>query len=88
MGSFSIWHWVIVLVVVLVLFGGGGKLSGIMGDLGTGIRSLKKNLKGEKNDDDEDDDVIDVPIKKVGAKKSAYPKKTSTAKKKTTRTKK
>ena len=88
MGSFSIWHWVIVLVVVLVLFGGGGKLSGIMGDLGTGIRSLKKNLKGEKNDETDDDDVIDVPIKKVGAKKSTSQKKTSTAKKKTTRTKK
>ena len=70
MGSFSIWHWVIVLVVVLVLFGGGGKLSGIMGDLGTGIRSLKKNLKGEKNDEtDDDDDVIEVPIKKGRSEK-------------------
>jgi len=32
MGSFSIWHWLIVLVVVVVLFGGRGKLSSIMGD--------------------------------------------------------
>lgn len=33
MGSLSIWHWLIVLVVVLVLFGGGGKISTIMGDM-------------------------------------------------------
>ena len=32
MGSFSIWHWLIVLVVVALLFGGRGKLSGIMGE--------------------------------------------------------
>ena len=34
MGAFSIWHWIIVLIVVLVLFGGKGKLSSIMGDFG------------------------------------------------------
>jgi len=33
MGTFSIWHWLVVLVVVLVLFGGGGKISRLMGDL-------------------------------------------------------
>lgn len=45
MGSFSIWHWLIVLVVVLVLFGGRGKISSIAGDLGKGINAFKKNLK-------------------------------------------
>ena len=50
MGSFSIWHWLIVLVVVLVLFGGGGKLSKLMGDAGSGIKAFKKGLKDEKND--------------------------------------
>ena len=45
MGTFSIWHWLIVLVVVLVLFGGGGKLSKLMGDAGKGINSFKKGLK-------------------------------------------
>ena len=45
MGSFSIWHWLIVLVVVLVLFGGGGKLSKLMGDMGKGVTSFKKGLK-------------------------------------------
>ena len=48
MGSFSIWHWVIVGVVVLVLFGGGGKISQIMGDFGKGLKSFKKNVKEDK----------------------------------------
>jgi sec-independent protein translocase protein TatA len=47
MGSFSIWHWLIVLVVVVVLFGGRGKLSSIMGDAAKGIRAFQKGLKGE-----------------------------------------
>lgn len=54
MGSFSIWHWLIVLVVVLVLFGGRGKLSSIMGDAAKGIRAFQKGLKGE--DDTHTDD--------------------------------
>ena len=44
MGAFSIWHWLIVLVVVLLLFGGSGKISSLMGDLAKGIRSFKKGL--------------------------------------------
>jgi sec-independent protein translocase protein TatA len=44
MGSFSIWHWLIVLAVILVLFGGGNKISGLMGDFAKGIKSFKKNL--------------------------------------------
>ncbi|MBX6373273.1 MAG: twin-arginine translocase TatA/TatE family subunit [Acetobacteraceae bacterium] len=44
MGSFSIWHWLIVLAVVLLLFGGSGKISNLMGDLAKGIKSFKKNM--------------------------------------------
>jgi sec-independent protein translocase protein TatA len=47
MGSFSIWHWLVVLLVVLLLFG-SGKISGLMGDLATGIKSFKKNIKDEE----------------------------------------
>ena len=47
MGSFSIWHWVIVLAVVALLFGGRGKLSGLMGDAAKGIRAFKDGLKGD-----------------------------------------
>ena len=43
MGSFSIWHWLVVLLVVLLLFG-GGKVSSLMGDFAKGIKSFKKNM--------------------------------------------
>jgi sec-independent protein translocase protein TatA len=49
MGSFSIWHWAIVLLVVLLLFG-SGKISGLMGDLATGIKSFKKNMREDDAD--------------------------------------
>ncbi|MDX1737421.1 MAG: twin-arginine translocase TatA/TatE family subunit [Alphaproteobacteria bacterium] len=55
MGTFSIWHWLIVLVVVLVLFGGKGKISGIMGDFGKGLKSFKKNIKEEAAGSETDD---------------------------------
>jgi sec-independent protein translocase protein TatA len=45
MGAFSIWHWLILLVVVLVLFGGGGKISRMMGDFGKGLNAFKKGIK-------------------------------------------
>lgn len=48
MGSFSIWHWLIVLAVVLILFGGGGKLSRLMGDFGKGLKSFKKGIKEDE----------------------------------------
>lgn len=47
MGAFSIWHWLIVLVVVLVLFGGRGKISSLMGDLGKGLKAFKSNIKDD-----------------------------------------
>jgi sec-independent protein translocase protein TatA len=49
MGSFSIWHWLIVLAVILLLFGGSGKISSLMGDLASGIKSFKKNMKEEED---------------------------------------
>lgn len=47
MGGLSIWHWLILAVVVAVVFGGRGKLSSIMGDAAKGIRAFKEGLKGE-----------------------------------------
>jgi sec-independent protein translocase protein TatA len=58
MGSFSIWHWLIVLAVVLILFGGGGKLSRLMGDFGKGLKSFKKQMKEDGSGDDEDNKAI------------------------------
>ena len=44
MGSMSIWHWILVLAVGLLLFGGRGKVSDLMGDFAKGIKSFKKGL--------------------------------------------
>ena len=45
MGGLSIWHWAIVAVVAVVLFGGRGKLSSIMGDAAKGIKAFRDGLK-------------------------------------------
>lgn len=50
MGSFSIWHWLIVLVIVLLLFG-RNKIPQLMGDMAKGVKAFKKGL----NDDDDKD---------------------------------
>ena len=47
MGSLSIWHWLIVGLVVVVMFGGRGRLSSLMGDAAKGIRAFQDGLKGE-----------------------------------------
>ena len=46
MGSFSIWHWLIVLVIVLLVFG-TKKLRNIGSDLGGAVRGFKEGMKGE-----------------------------------------
>ena len=43
MGSLSIWHWILVVVVVLLLFG-RGKISELMGDMAQGIKAFKKGM--------------------------------------------
>ena len=70
MGAFSIWHWVIVLVVVLVLFGGGGKISKLMGDFGKGLKSFKKNIKEDGSITDQDDDGLVKAISSENIKPS------------------
>ena len=50
MGSFSIWHWLIVLAVVLLLFGGRGKISQLMGDFGKGLSAFKKGVGGGQDE--------------------------------------
>jgi len=48
MGSFSIWHWLILLAVALLVFGGSGKISSIMGDVAKGIKSFKKGMSEDE----------------------------------------
>lgn len=54
MGSFSVWHWLVVLAVILLLFGGGNKISGVMADLARGVRAFKKNIA-------EPEDAVETP---------------------------
>jgi len=60
MGGLSIWHWLIVLAVVLVLFGGGGKIPKLMRDMGQGITAFKRGLKEENKGGDSSDRAIDT----------------------------
>ena len=48
MGSLSVWHWLIFLAVALLLFGGSGKISSIMGDVAKGIKSFKKGMSEDE----------------------------------------
>jgi sec-independent protein translocase protein TatA len=60
MGGLSVWHWLIFLAVALLLFGGSGKISSIMGDVAKGIKSFKKGMA-----EDEDTAKKDEPPKAV-----------------------
>ena len=58
MGIGGIWQWVVVLAIVLVLFGGRGKISQLMGDFGKGLKSFKKGIK---EDEPQSVEAKDVP---------------------------
>jgi len=45
MGSLSIWHWLLVIGVGVLLFGGKGKVSSVMGDFAKGIKAFKSGMK-------------------------------------------
>ena len=55
MGSFSLTHWLVVLAIVLILFG-AGKLPRVMGDFAKGIKNFKVGMK-------DDDDLAATPAK-------------------------
>jgi sec-independent protein translocase protein TatA len=66
MGFGSWWHWVLLLVVVLVVFGGKGKVSDLMGDVAKGIKSFKKGLA----DDPTEEAAEDVKTLEKGAEET------------------
>ena len=103
MGAFSLWQWLVVLAVVLILFARPGKISGIMGDFGKGLKNFKKGMKdGDASDgnsgaqdavyiaETEEAAPKETPVSsKTAAKKTPIKKKTKkkTAKKKTAKKK-
>ena len=69
MGSMSIWHWIIVIGVVLLLFG-RGKISDLMGDVAQGIKAFKKGMA----DDDKTAEKAGEPMKSIdNAAQTAQP---------------
>ena len=52
MGGMSIWHWVILLAIVMLVFG-AGRIPRVMGDLAKGIKSFKAGMKDEEVASDE-----------------------------------
>ncbi len=68
MGSFSIWHWLIVLLVVVVIFG-TKKLRNIGSDLGSAVKGFKDGVKGAN--DTADADAAAVPPQQVTTQRKA-----------------
>ena len=60
MGSMSIWHWIVVIGVVLLLFG-RGKISELMGDVAQGIKAFKKGMS-----EDETEKVVERRVREEG----------------------
>ena len=58
MGTFSIWHWIIVLIIFLLLFG-KGKIPSLMADMAQGIKSFKSNMAEDEKPASPDQDNKD-----------------------------
>ena len=73
-------QWIVILAVVLLLFGGRGKVSAIMGDFGKGLRNFKTGLKGNEEEGAAEDEVEVIeaaPAAKKAAKKATAKKAAS-----------
>jgi sec-independent protein translocase protein TatA len=58
MGSFSLWHWLVVIILVLLLFG-RGRISDMMGDIGKGLKSFKQGMSEEEGADRTDPKALE-----------------------------
>ncbi len=76
MGAFSLWQWLVVLAVVLILFARPGKISGIMGDFGKGLKNFKKGMKDENNSKKEGlaQDAVYIEDDEFSAQRTVRPK--------------
>jgi len=68
MGSFSLMHWIVVLAIILILFG-AGKLPRVMGDFAKGIKAFKAGMKEE--DEAETTPTAQVPPPSAAASAAA-----------------
>lgn len=71
MGAFSIWKILLIVLILVLLFGGRGKISSVMGDMARGIKSFKSGLKDE-------DETPPAPIPDRGQTIDATPTRDKT----------
>jgi len=71
MGSFSLMHWVLVVLVIVLLFG-GGRISSLMGDVAKGIKAFKKGMA-----DDEDSSAASRPVNRIEGQAAPDPSVTA-----------
>jgi sec-independent protein translocase protein TatA len=67
MGALSIWHILLIAAVALLLFGGRGKISSVMGDTAKGIKAFREGLKGDEEAHEEEAPPA-KPLPKTAAK--------------------
>jgi sec-independent protein translocase protein TatA len=79
MGFGSMWHWLLVLLVLVLLFG-VGKISGLMGDLAKGIKSFKKEMATDESEAEAEPEPAAKAIEHKPEKSAAKPKTASRAK--------
>lgn len=72
MGSFSLMHWALVVLVIVLLFG-GGRISSLMGDVAKGIKAFKKGMA-----DDESADAAPRPVNRIEGQAAPDPSVSST----------
>ncbi|MEM7747755.1 MAG: twin-arginine translocase TatA/TatE family subunit [Pseudomonadota bacterium] len=64
MGTFSIWHWLIVLAIVVLLFG-RGRIPVLMGDVAKGIKNFKKGMSDDTKTETADDKALEDKAEKT-----------------------
>lgn len=69
MGATSIWHWIILLVVVVLLFG-SGRISSVMADVAKGIKSFKKGMAEDDDEPAKKDSAATIEHKPGAAEKA------------------
>ena len=81
-GIFGIWQWLVVGLIVVLLFARPGKISGLMGDFGKGLKNFKDQVKSNKENDEEIEVIAKTKtkpakktVKKAVKKKQAVKKK-------------
>jgi sec-independent protein translocase protein TatA len=75
MGGLSIWHWLVVLAAIVIVFG-AGKIGNIMGEVGSGIKNFKQNIADEGKKPQQQDASMSEPQAPLNAPQPEHTKTT------------